>query len=309
MNDTAVTARPKGLSLSDRWNSPFPFYLNDEKKNALLVLAISAFVTVFLYAFKTPVEAGFPGGLEWLHGIITLVCLSFNILLLPRIFPAAMDPVRWTIGKYVYINLGHLLLIGIVTTIVEKALFCPDKTWFLVANHVSFQVALKGIIPIVLTTLFLKTVMLKENLDAALQINQELGKIRALKAEQPRSANQVTLYSDTTDSMTFNLPDLLFIEADDNYCTVFWKEQADVKKRLLRVNLKSLESQLNNSFALRCHRSYIVNVNAISAVSGNANGYRLKVNGSEFAVPVSRQKGREVMEKISQLRNLMELTA
>lgn len=309
MNDATIPARPAGGSFLDRLNAPFPFYLHDERKNAGLILGISLFVTGFLYAFKTPVEAGFPGGLEWVHGIITLGCLSFNILLLPRIFPAAMEPVRWTTGKYILHNLGHLFLIGVVTTIVEKSVFCPDKTWALVANHVSFQVALKGIIPIVLTTLFLKTVTLKQNLEAALRINQELGKIRAMKTEQPRPASHVTLYSDTSDSLSFNLPDLLFIEADDNYCTVFWKEQADIRKRLLRVNLKSLESQLNNSFALRCHRSYIVNVNAISAVSGNANGYRLKINGSDFSVPVSRQKGKEVLDKISQLRNMMELTA
>ena len=118
----------------------------------------------------------------------------------------------------------------------------------------------------------------------------------------------VTLYSDTSESLTFNLPDLLFIQADDNYSTVIWNEEGTIQKKLLRVNLKNLESQLNNSFTLRCHRSYIVNVNAIAAISGNTNGYKLKINGSDFSIPVSRPKGKEVMEKISQLRNIMELS-
>ncbi|MFN7602806.1 MAG: hypothetical protein ACK5R0_15555 [Bacteroidota bacterium] len=52
----------------------------------------------------------------------------------------------------------------------------------------------------------------------------------------------------------------------------------------------------------------MVNVNAISAISGNTNGYKLKINGSDFSIPVSRPKGRQVMEKISQLRNIMELS-
>jgi DNA-binding LytR/AlgR family response regulator len=126
--------------------------------------------------------------------------------------------------------------------------------------------------------------------------------------ESVKNANQVTLYSDTSESLTFNLPDLLFIEADDNYSTIIWKEAGVLQKKLLRVNLKNVESQLNNSFTLRCHRSYIVNVNAISAISGNTNGYKLKINGSDFSIPVSRPKGRQVMEKISQLRNIMELS-
>jgi DNA-binding LytR/AlgR family response regulator len=98
------------------------------------------------------------------------------------------------------------------------------------------------------------------------------------------------------------------VEADDNYSTITWRQADGIQKRLLRINLKNIESQLDNSFALRCHRSFIVNVNAISAISGNTNGYKLRIQGTDFAIPVSRPKGKEVMEKISQLRNMMELS-
>ncbi|HRI79057.1 MAG TPA: LytTR family DNA-binding domain-containing protein [Cyclobacteriaceae bacterium] len=295
-------------SLAIRLNTPFPFYLNDDRKNLAIIAVISAFVTGFLYAFKTASEAQFSQGLEWLHGSITFISLSINILLLPRIFPVAMDPVTWTYKKYVILNIGHLFLITLLCIAVEKPLVCPNESWMFVASHVSTQVALKGIIPIVLTTLFLKARLLQENLAEAIRTNQELGKIQTLKKDLPKNENNITLYSDTSESLTFNLPDLLYVEADDNYSTVVWKDQNAVQKRLLRVNLKNLESQFNNSFTLRCHRSYIVNVNAINAISGNANGYKLRMNGSDFSIPVSRPKGKEIMDKISQLRNLMELS-
>ena len=295
-------------SMAIRLNTPFPFYLNDDRKNLAMIAVISAFVTGFLYLFKTPSEAQFSEGLEWLHGSITFISLCINILLLPRIFPVVMDPLTWTYKKYIILNIGHLFLICVICMLVEKPLVCPNETWLFVASHVSTQVALKGIIPIVLTTLFLKARLLQENLTEAIRTNQELGKIQTLKKDQPKNENNITLYSDTSESLTFNLPDLLYIEADDNYSTVVWKEPTGLQKRLLRVNLKNLESQLNNSFTLRCHRSYIVNVNAISAISGNANGYKLKMNGGDFSIPVSRPKGKEIMDKISQLRNLMELS-
>jgi DNA-binding LytR/AlgR family response regulator len=232
--------------------------------------------------------------------------------LLPRIFPAWMDPISWSIKKYIVLNVLHLALICVAATVMEKLFFCPYYiSWMTVANHTMVQVAVKGVIPIALTTLFLKAQMLQENLREAIKTNQELQKIQTLKRESKESvknANQVTLYSDTSESLTFNLPDLLFIEADDNYSTISWKEEGVLQKKLLRVNLKNLESQLNNSFTLRCHRSYIVNVNAIRAISGNTNGYKLKIDGSDFSIPVSRPKGKDVMEKISQLRNMMELS-
>ncbi len=296
----------------DWLNAPFPFYLNDDRKNFLLVTVLSAFVTLFLYLFKTESEFSFANGLEWLHGLITFGALLFNLLVLPRIFPALMDPTAWTIKKYIVFNVWHLVLIWAIATVLEKMFFCPfDMGWITVMRHTIVQVAIKGIIPIALCTLFLKAQLLQQSLREAIKTNQELQKIQVLKREAKeaiKTASQITLYSDTSESLTFNLPDLLFIEADDNYSTVMWKEAGAIQKKLLRVNLKNLESQLDNSFTLRCHRSYIVNVNAISAISGNTNGYKLKINGSDFSIPVSRPKGKEIMEKISQLRNMMELS-
>ena len=290
-------------------NEPFPFYLNDDKKNFALVFAISSFVTLFLFLFKTQMEIIHANGLEWVHGLITFGVLLFNVLILPKILPVWMDSVSWTVKKYALLNILHLVLICIVATILEKLFFCPyDMGWSAVASHTIGQVAIKGVIPIMLTTMFLRARMLQENLREAIKTNQELQKIQTLKKDSPKSSNKITLYSDTSESLSFNMPDLLFIEADDNYSTVMWKESGEIQKKLLRVNLKNLESQLDNSFTLRCHRSYIVNVNAISAITGNTNGYKLKINDSDFSIPVSRPKGKEVMEKISQLRNMMELS-
>jgi len=133
--------------------APFPFYLNDNRKNLILVFVISVFVTGFLYLFKTQTAPPFSeglAGLEWLHGLITLVCLLINIILLPKLFPAAMDPVSWTYKKYILLNVLHLVMIWVACTLIEKPLFCPFLSWTETASHVGTQVALKGIIPIAL---------------------------------------------------------------------------------------------------------------------------------------------------------------
>jgi hypothetical protein len=304
-----VTTVPRNLrqAFSASLNEPFPFYLNDDKKNFLLVFVISIFVTGFLYVFRTPDEHHFSDGYQWMHGTITFGSLLFNVIVLPRIFPALMDPVAWTWKKYIILNFAHLVLIWAACTAIEKPLICPDLSWVQVGSHVATQVALKGIIPIALTTLFLKTHLLQKNLEEAITTNRELQKIRQLKKDNPKTDNEVTLYSDTSETATFNLPDLLFVEADDNYSTVYWRNNEGLHKKLLRLNLKSVESQLNNSFALRCHRSFIVNIYAIAAISGNTNGYKLRIRDMDISIPVSRPKGKEVIDKISQLRNMMEL--
>ena len=73
------------------------------------------------------------------------------------------------------------------------------------------------------------------------------------------------------------------------------------------MNLKNVDTQLVNIFIVRCHRSFIVNINSITHVSVNTNGYKLSSRDTEITVPVSRSKGKEVIEKIHQIKNFTEI--
>lgn len=53
--------------------------------------------------------------------------------------------------------------------------------------------------------------------------------------------------------------------------------------------MKSVEEQISSKKILRCHRSYIVNLEKIESLKGNAQGYKLKIFDSNYIVPVSRK--------------------
>lgn len=165
-----------------------------------------------------------------------------------------------------------------------------------------------GGMSILLVTIILRNMMLKNSLRNAMQANAELAKIYDLRHPKELSENSptVTILSDTSETIDLRLTDLVYIESSHNYSTVFWKTAAGLEKKILRIYLKNIETQLNNSFIVRCHRSYIVNINAITHVTGNTNGYKLSLEGTETTIPVSRSKGSEVIEKISQIRNMAE---
>jgi DNA-binding LytR/AlgR family response regulator len=304
---------PLGLNLNiaERLKSPFPYYLNDERKNFILIVAISLFVIFFMSVYRPygNIEEHLSFWAVCVFGAVTFVILCISLILLPRIFPVLFDPVNWTLKKYIVQTLLQCFVIGTASIYFDQILFiCPHKSLYEVAVHAYTQVALIGIIPVTFITLLLKNNMLQEDLQQAIKANQELDRIRNLKNEVSNSAHQgITIYSDTSETLTLNLPDLLFIEADDNYATVYWQTEGLVQKKLLRANLKNIESQIDNTFTLRCHRSFIVNVHAISSITGNTNGYKLRIRDTEHYIPVSRPKGKEVMEKIKQLKNMMEL--
>jgi hypothetical protein len=299
------------MSWLEKLNAPFPFYLNDDRRNVLFILGLSLFVVFFLHVYRpSGFHTDLTVGQEFMFGGVTFGVLFFNIILLPKLFPKPFDPLHWTLGKYILMTLLHLVLIGIASTIIDIVHLHPERSVWANIIGANKEVLLVGIIPIMLMFLFLKNTMLQQNLRNALVANRELEKIKSLKKEVSSKVSvnhTLTIHSETSETLSFSLPDLLFIEADDNYSTVYWKEGQGIQKKLLRVNLKSIENQINNSFAIRCHRSYIVNVNAISNITGNTNGYKLQILDTDFFIPVSRPKGKEVIEKIHQLRNVMEL--
>jgi DNA-binding LytR/AlgR family response regulator len=165
-----------------------------------------------------------------------------------------------------------------------------------------------GSFSIIIATFVIREYMLKQSLQSAIHANQELERIRNIRVSHDQEAGpaRVVIQSETSETAEFHLPDLLYIEADDNYATFHWKSDQRLDKKMLRVNLKSIETQLNNAYIIRCHRSFIVNINAITHVRGNTNGYKLNLRDTDLTIPVSRSKGKEVIDKIEQIRNLAE---
>ncbi len=300
------------MLLLQHLKAPCPYYLNDDRRNTALILGIS----LLLIAIMTGSHAGdmtmFPK-LLLVASVVFLILFS-HIVLLPKLFPAVFDATQWTLGKYLIFTLWQLLLCGPTIAMVKISLGLHPEGLSLgeALLRVYLRVLTYGSVSVAVATMILRTYALKENLRNALRANEELERIRTLKEEKEEvptvvPSHLLTIYSDTRETLTLNMPDLLYVEASDNYSTVIWKKNPGIEKKVLRINLKNLEKQLNNSFALRCHRSFIVNIHAISHISGNTNGYKLTIRDTDFAVPVSRSKGKEVIGKLRQLRDMIEL--
>lgn len=61
------------------------------------------------------------------------------------------------------------------------------------------------------------------------------------------------------------LQEILFLEADSNYCKVYTKSDC----YLYSVGLNKIEEQLPVNRFLRTHRSYVININSVSGFEGN----------------------------------------
>ncbi|MDJ1471170.1 LytR/AlgR family response regulator transcription factor [Xanthocytophaga flava] len=103
------------------------------------------------------------------------------------------------------------------------------------------------------------------------------------------------------DRLVVKSSQLLYIESADNYCTVCIQTEGRITKELIRSSLTRLESQVSVSDIIRCHRSYIVNLEQVTRISGNAQGYKLHLSGQEEAIPVARKYAKQVLEVLQKV--------
>ncbi len=86
------------------------------------------------------------------------------------------------------------------------------------------------------------------------------------------------------------LHDILFAEADRNYCKVFTAD----RDYLMTLPLKTFEIKLNSDRFLRIHRSYIVNLAKVDSLSDHCEF----VNIGPRTLPVSRSYKDELMQRL-----------
>jgi len=89
----------------------------------------------------------------------------------------------------------------------------------------------------------------------------------------------------------FIVADILYIEADRNYCRIFTK----TNEYLLCITLKSIEEKLTKHIFLRVHRSYIINLSHIDAVADD------HVIINQKAMPVSEGLKEKLLQRIQTL--------
>ena len=82
----------------------------------------------------------------------------------------------------------------------------------------------------------------------------------------------------------------LFAESTDNYVTIYFLNNSLVSKKLLRISLKSLETQFTEfTYLVRTHRSFIVNIFNVVVAEGNSRGLTLTLKHTDHRVAVSRK--------------------
>lgn len=153
-------------------------------------------------------------------------------------------------------------------------------------------VALILIIPYIIMFLYASNEDKKEEI-RILKLNEQ---VRAKAPETPL----INLYDHSgVLRISTAQDDIFFIEAQDNYVSINYREGDSLKSYLLRSSTSEIEESLKGTPIIRCHRSYLVNLNHIKMLQhgkGKAAIILSDKDGSE--VPVSRTYYKDLLDSV-----------
>jgi len=232
------------------------------------------------------------------YGLITFVIMLISLFAIPLLFPKYFNPVKWVVYKMLFFVLGIEFVISIANwyfSLLTLKEIASDLSlsFFLIATTTI------GVIPVLAYLYILEYLRNKKHSSIAEQIsNRQYHQSSIYKVAK----DTITLRGDNKKELfTMLINDLLYINSEKNYASIFYYQEGQLKEQLLRTPLTKIEQQLQKfDFIVRCHKSYIVNTLQVEKLQGNARSYLLKIkevtpNQKTILIPVSRSFPKELL--------------
>jgi len=267
------------------FNEPFPDTVSG-KEELKEIIYIGIFVALFLFVFQ-------PFGIRTYDSNTFIICLGFGVITIlsaisfhwlgDRVIKLERDIPSWTLWKWIVYVMIFVLYVAFWNWVFINCIEGGELINWYGLKWMTISTISVGIIPIIFSGILVQVRAQHKNKgDASLiqsQLKEELRPVKRLRLFSQNESQQLEVEEDQ----------LFFIEAMQNYVAVHLKEGGKIEKQLLRNTLSAIEQQLTESTLIRCHRSYLVNVQLIEKVEGNAQGLRLQLKGlAGVEVPVSR---------------------
>ncbi len=133
--------------------------------------------------------------------------------------------------------------------------------------------------------------------------NRLLENISKTEPETEVQKRNVIAFADEKGDLKISIAieNLLYIDSADNYATIHYMNKSKLSHYLIRNTLKWMEENLTNDRSLvRCHRSYIVNLDKVKVLRKTKEGIFLEMDALNTPdIPVSKTYYEKVMQKFS----------
>ena len=275
-----------------------PAYLYDKNNTVKMILFTALFALLFINLFQPF------GSRNWYPGVSDIKYFAFSsliiltgmlVVVISRIILTAYSK-KWDILYWQYAVWigGEIVAMAIFYTLFAK--FFPkdgiERDVSEIFRQSLTNTALVLLLPYAISWLYFSW---KEKSKLLEHMEQEM--------TTDAHAKTLVAFPDEKGDLKISimLDNLLYIESADNYATIYYMNKSRQSRFLLRNSLKWMEENLARETPLiRCHRSYIVNMDKVKILKKVKGGIVLELDAENTPdIPVSKTYYDSFMHKFS----------
>lgn len=273
---------------------PIPLYLTTKRNIVQLILFTAAFALVFINMYE-------PFGVNvWFKITRWQLLLYSSLITLTGVLVVVLSRIimyyfcrrkMLTYWQYLTWVLSEILLMALFYSLYLK-LILHDGRFFPDLIKLSIQnTALLLLLPYSVAWLYFS--WKDKNMTIAGMAHNPL--------QQDQSKLMIP-FKDEKGVLRFSvkMENLLYLEASDNYVSIYYLNKENVTRFMLRNTLKNLEEDLKGTEMVRCHRSYMVNYEKVKVIRREKDGVKLELDlPTIIDLPVTKTYMENVMKAFS----------
>ena len=268
-----------------------PSYYLTRKNTVIQIVFTTVFAYIFINLYQ-PFGAGeWYDVTWWVFSLASgfLVVSGMLVVLISRLF---MFWVKRThpisISYYALMIAGEIIFMAVLYALLERWALKDMRPFAALVYFAAQNTALILLIPYLISVLFFEWQEKKISLEKL--IKQISYKARFINFKDEKETLRLTL----------KVNDLIFLESSDNYVEIHYESDGKMKSYLIRNTLKQFEKDLAEFPLLRCHRSYMVNMNRVKMMKREKGTVQLLMdNMGQHAIPVSKSYTENVSKMMS----------
>jgi hypothetical protein len=281
------------------WEKKIPEFLNFKRNIVNRILFTAAFALVFINIYA-------PFGVNAWYNVTKLEIFLYSsgliltgilVMVISRIFMFQVcKKHKLNYLQYASWELMEIGIMALVYTLL-KVFFLHEKNDIVDDFVNSLQItALVVILPYIILMLYFSWQDKTKKLET----------LELFKEGNPAKQVKLLPFYDEKNVMRFSMipVDIFYIEAADNYVTIYYQNKQKISHYLLRNSLKNLEEYLSGYSFVRCHRSFIVNFEKVKLIRKEKDGLKLELDAfAEMVIPVSKTYSKSILNEFIRTGN------
>jgi hypothetical protein len=252
------------------------------KQELLFVCIAGVFVLMAFFLLEPFSFSGLSKIALLVFGLVSIVAAIVYLILTHYLYRTYWSDHRWTVGMEIFHSLSFLAFVGFSTMIYGYMVHISDLSFKSISFYLLYTIAV-GIIPVTIRAMLVRSWRLKNDLTEAIKMNE------LLAGKKLASDEKIIEFQNTSSKEVLKLSnhDLLYVEATENYITVVWDDNLNIKKQMIRMTMKEAIKQANDPLIVFSHRSFIINLRKAQKISSLSGISTVTLKNTDKSIPVS----------------------